>query len=165
MCGPLMLAASANKLMLNSNNKNFDWKLWKTIKCVRGYKGLGGATCQFNSVIKSTISHSLNTQCISFLDLNIHLTGSTLSVSPYYKVFDKFLYLPFPTFHTRATKLGFIKAECIRLAISSTALADFHRATASFALHLKMRGYPVYFIETSFAKVKHSDDSSTLGLF
>ena len=107
--------------------------------------------------VKIQLNCSQNTQSISFLDLNIHLAGSFLSVSPYYKVFNKFLYLPFSSFHTRATKLGFIKSECTRLAIASTFLADFHRATASFAIHLKMRGYPVHFIELSFAKVTHSD--------
>ncbi|KAF8599092.1 hypothetical protein BDV93DRAFT_405615, partial [Ceratobasidium sp. AG-I] len=55
---------------------------------------------------------------------------------------NRYMYLPYGSYHTEAMKTGFIKGEAIRYARISSSKKSFDRLISLFKLRLQRRGYP-----------------------
>lgn len=100
---------------------------------------------------------------VSFLDLDIHIgrrfpKEGLLDYRVFTKDLNRYLYLPFSSFHTTATKKAFISGEILRLIRNSSTKRDFERSRESFFSNLCRRGYPPMFIGNAFRKYTYDDD-------
>lgn len=94
----------------------------------------------------------------SFLDLEIFKrSNNRLGVRVFQKALNKYLYIPADSYHPEATKLGFIKGECIRYARNCTDVADYNIMVRLFRLRLQARGYEDRFINRAVNQVKHAN--------
>lgn len=95
------------------------------------------------------------------MDLQItkHVQGdiATLSVSTYQKPHNRYLYIPYDSFHRRAVYKGFVKAELLRYAVTNTQAASFEHMKGLFYQRLQDRGYPTKALDVWFAQVQHGD--------
>jgi hypothetical protein len=80
----------------------------------------------------------------------------------YQKKLNKYLYLPFHSHHTLATKKGWIKGELIRLARNSSFIDSFQSSCHKLFKRLSERGYPGHFITDIFDSFDYSTRSSLL---
>jgi len=98
---------------------------------------------------------------VPYMDLQItkQVQGvtATLSVSTFQKPHNRYLYIPYNSFHRRAVFKGFVKAELLRYAVTNTLEADFNRMKGLFYDRLRARGYPAAALDTWFAQVQHGD--------
>lgn len=110
--------------------------------------------------MKFTLEHDKNS--VSFLDLVIYKHEDGLRVRNYVKPTNKFLYIPYKSFHTEAVKRGFIITELTRLVKNNSTFEDFTTAAKSFAEHLKARGYPAQFIMNAARRVDYGERDTIL---
>jgi hypothetical protein len=92
-----------------------------------------------------------------FLDLNLLLMDNRIIIRSHEKVFNKFLYIPFQSYHPVKSKRGWIKAELLRHARNNTYKKDFLEMKNKFFIRLLARGYPSRFLKPVFDSVKHCD--------
>jgi hypothetical protein len=108
---------------------------------------------------------------VDFLDLTIHKgdlfqSSNRLDTSLFQKPFNKFLYLPWHSYHDKLQKKAFILGlltTFIRVCSSEMTFLKFRKL---FFLRLRMRGYPVGFLRPLFEKVVYSSTlrESLIGL-
>ncbi|KAI8968777.1 hypothetical protein BDB01DRAFT_695692, partial [Pilobolus umbonatus] len=55
---------------------------------------------------------------------------------------NKYLYVPFHSYHPKENKSGFIKAELIRYVRNCSSYEDFATVASNFFVRLRDRGYP-----------------------
>jgi len=91
-----------------------------------------------------------------FLDLSLS-AGPTLSYTPYQKVLNKYLYIPFRSYHPETSKWGFIKAELLRFCRNSSSEAAFNKMVLLFYTRLRARGYPPRWLKRPFKAVSYTD--------
>jgi hypothetical protein len=91
------------------------------------------------------------------LDLNLLLMDNRIIIRSHEKVFNKFLYIPFQSYHPVKSKRGWIKAELLRHARNNTYKKDFLEMKNKFFIRLLARGYPSRFLKPVFDSVKHCD--------
>lgn len=98
----------------------------------------------------------------SFLDLRIH-KGKRFSLlqifdlSVHQKKMNLYLYIPFPSFHTEATRKSFIQTELMRYIRNSSDEDDFNQLRDIFYIRLRDRGYPDLFLEPIFTSIFYAD--------
>ncbi|CAI7764815.1 unnamed protein product [Closterium sp. NIES-54] len=104
---------------------------------------------------------------MDFLDLSVFKgqrfqSSGTLDMKLFQKPMNRYLYLPFKSYHTRATKLGFIRSELQRFLLRSSSRPDFLNSRALFFARLRARGYPEKFLLPIFKSVLFSDRGGLL---
>ena len=99
------------------------------------------------------ISHSK----ISFLDLLLFKDSScqTLRCSTFQKPLNKYLYIPFESFHPTNNKKAFIKGELMRYARNSSTFSSFTETRLLF--WKRLRGYPAKFLLPIFREISYSN--------
>ena len=83
---------------------------------------------------------------------------------PYQKPLNRYLYIPFNSYHPNHSKRSFIKAELIRYVRLSSKVSDFLKIRDSFYNRLRNRGYPKWFLTEIFSEVSYNLRSSYLSV-
>jgi hypothetical protein len=99
---------------------------------------------------------------VVYLDLYAQITDNIINFELYQKPQNKYLYLPFTSFHTLATKKGWIKGELIRICRNNSSNSTFIKNTYLFAERLKKRGYPEHFFIPIFRNFSYSSRKELL---
>ena len=94
-----------------------------------------------------------DTKC-DFLDISLELNQHGIKTKVFQKPLNRYAYLPWKSYHTRAQKQGFIKAETLRYARICSSRKDFHHMRKLFTLRLQRRGYPLSIIHQAMNKVR-----------
>jgi hypothetical protein len=105
---------------------------------------------------KIKLTWEVSTKKCNFLDICIRLNKKDkqpFSISIYQKPLNRYMYLPWKSYHTMHMKKGFIKGECIRYARLSTKKSDFDEIKRIFIYRLQKRGYPLQFILNSLKDI------------
>ena len=102
-----------------------------------------------------------------FLDLHIHkgqrfLQTGTLDLQVHQKALNKYLYLPFKSFHPWSVKTGFIVTELQRYVRNSSSREAFERIRLAFFSRLRDRGFPSRVITALFNRVQYSQRATLL---
>jgi hypothetical protein len=108
-----------------------------------------------NTSLKSTI----------FLDLNIYINPDSpqkLQVACFQKSMNKYLYLPFTSYHNDSLKQNFIRGELIRYLRNCSEQTNFTSMKIAFFGRLRARGYPAEFLLPIFLKVQFEDRQTFL---
>ena len=105
------------------------------------------------------LTHCISDSSISFLDLFLFrdASSSVLQFSTFQKPLNKYLYIPFESFHPSSNKKAFIKGELIRYARNSSSLKAFSETRDKFWKRLRVRGYPFRFLLPLFREIRYSD--------
>ena len=103
------------------------------------------------------LTYVIDQSSISFLDLFLYKDAnfSTLQFTTYQKPLNKYLYIPFESFHPTSNKKAFIKGELMRYARNSSTFKAFSVTRYKFWKRLRLRGYPVGFLLPLFREVKY----------
>ena len=99
---------------------------------------------------------------VTFLDTVVYmdpLNPTRLITRPFQKPLNRYLYIPFTSYHPRHAKRSFIKAELIRYVRLSSKLSHFMDIRRKFFFRLQNRGYPKQFLMDIFSEV-HFDSRS-----
>ena len=80
-----------------------------------------------------------------------------LQFSTFQKPLNKYLYIPFESFHPSSNKKAFIKGELIRYARNSSTFKAFSETREKFWKQLRVRGYPFRFLLPLFREIRYSD--------
>ena len=92
-------------------------------------------------------------QC-DFLDISLELNQHGIKTKVFQKPLNKYSYLPWKSYHTKAQKQGFIKAETLRYARICSSRKDFNHMKKLFTLRLQRRGYPLLMINEVMSRVE-----------
>ena len=95
------------------------------------------------------LTWSFSQENINFLDMVVYVdqgSPTKLCVKPYQKPLNRYLYIPFISYHPNHAKRSFIKAELIRYVRLSFCSSDFLDIREKFFNRLQNRGYPRYFL-------------------
>ena len=78
---------------------------------------------------RTQLTHCISELSISFLDLFLYRDGSSsvLQFSTFQKPLNKYLYVPFESFHPSSSKKAFIKGELMTYARNSSSFKFFRR--------------------------------------
>jgi hypothetical protein len=102
---------------------------------------------------------------VVYLDLVATIDDSnTIVFELYQKKLNKYLYLPFHSTHSLATKKGWIKGELIRLCRNNSKIETFQKCVNLFFKRLKDRGYPHNFVFAIYSEFSYSTRYSLLKL-
>jgi hypothetical protein len=80
-----------------------------------------------------------------------------LVITTYEKPMNKYLYIPFSSFHNPCVFKGFIKSRLISFMVSNSRFEDFCAIRAKFVDRLLKRCYPSDFLMTICDSVSYSD--------
>lgn len=111
------------------------------------------------------IEYTTSTTSAIFLDLNLYIDSSNptrIQVSCFQKSMNKYLYLPFSSFHDDRLKQNFVRGELIRYLRNNSQEGNFKQNKVSFFGRLRARGYPTDFLLPIFLGIKFSDRTSFL---
>ena len=113
--------------------------------------------CTKNERIK--ITYEISDSKTSFLDFRLFIdsTHSTLQYSTFQKPINKYLYIPFESFHPTSKNRAFIKGELVRYARNSSTFTSFGEMRALFWKRLRLRGYPAKFLLPIFKEINYSN--------
>ena len=95
---------------------------------------------------------------VAFLDTVVYtdpLHPTRLLTRPFQKPLNRYLYIPFTSYHPTHSKKSFIKAELIRYVRLSSKLSDFLSIRKKFFTRLQNRGYPKWFLLDIFSEVHY----------
>ena len=103
------------------------------------------------------ITYEISDSKISFLDLLLFKDSSypTLQYSTFQKPLNKYLYIPFESFHPTSNKKAFIKGELMRYARNSSRFYSFNETRLLFWKRLRLRGYPAKFLLPIFREISY----------
>lgn len=112
---------------------------------------------QFNNLAPTIkITWDISQEKVNFLDMVIRIEEQDkLSTMPYQKPLNRYLYIPFNSYHPSHSKRSFIKAELIRYVRLSSRLHNFLEIRNKFFNRLQNRGYPRQFLLEVFAEVHY----------
>ena len=104
------------------------------------------------------ITYEIGDSQISFLDLLLFKDTSyaTLQYSTFQKPLNKYLYIPYESFHPGSNKKSFIKGELMRYARNSSTFHSFSETRMLFWRRLRLRGYPVKSLLPIFKEIQYS---------
>jgi hypothetical protein len=108
------------------------------------------------------LTWTISTTSIDFLDLVIfkgerfYLSG-ILDTNIHQKQLNKYLYVPFNSFHTIRTKKAIITGELIRYIRSCSSQITYIDIKRKFYSRLRARGYPPKFLLECFNNIRYSD--------
>jgi hypothetical protein len=120
---------------------------------------------QYESI---NITSEISEISVHFLDLNISKdvdnTGDRvpLIITTYEKPLNKYLYIPFSSFHTPHVFKGFIKSRLISYMVTNSRFKDFSAMRDKFVKRLLLRGYPRTFLKKICEGVSYADRLSYL---
>lgn len=105
------------------------------------------------------LTYVISESSISFLDLFLYKDWafSTLQFSTFQKPLNKYLYIPYESFHPASNKKAFIKGELMRYARNSSTNLAYVNTREKFWKRLRVRGYPVRFLLPLFREIKYSN--------
>lgn len=97
-----------------------------------------------------------------FLDLHIHKgvrfrEHGIVDLKVHQKAMNLYLYIPFNSFHTEASKRSFIQAELIRYIRNTSSYEDYVHLKHIFYQRLRDRGYPASMLNTMFSELWYCD--------
>jgi hypothetical protein len=111
----------------------------------------------FNSYLPTIkITPDISTTTVNFLDLLIFKENFTCKYKTYKKSMNRYLYIPFSSYHTTSQKYAFIKAELLRLCRNSSSEQYFVEDAKFFRHNLLERGYSGSFLNLAFNQVSYS---------
>lgn len=117
--------------------------------------GLVNLMNQYNTQNKNIVINWDQSRDTAFLDLLIRQeSDGKIRISTYNKETNKFLYIPYTSFHPRSQKQAFIRTELIRFLRTNNSKLGFVERKTLFFHHLTARGYPPVFLIPLFRKVK-----------
>ena len=105
------------------------------------------------------LTYEISDSKIPFLDLLLFKDSAshTLQYSSFQKPLNKYLYIPFESFHPTSNKKAFIKGELMRYARNSSSFSSFTETRLLFWKRLRLRGYPVKFLLPIFREISYSN--------
>jgi len=105
-----------------------------------------------------------------FLDLNIHKgdrfnkkgehnneLGNMFDLKVHQKPMNLYLYIPFNSYHTAASKRSFIQTELMRYIRNSSSRQYYIDLRNTFYSRLRDRGYPTHFLDPIFQSIFYAD--------
>ena len=126
--------------------------------------GPKGTLLEFLNALNSKTDRIKLTYCISessisFLDLFLYrdTSSNVLQFSTFQKPLNKYLYIPFESFHPSSNKKAFIKGELMRYVRNSSSFNSFYETREKFWKRLRVRGYPFRFLLPLFREIRYSD--------
>lgn len=107
------------------------------------------------------ITYEISDSKISFLDLLLFKDSviNKLQYSTFQKPLNKYLYIPYESFHPASNKKAFIKGELMRYARNSSTFRSFDETRQLFWKRLRLRGYPARFLLPVFREINYSNRS------
>ena len=110
------------------------------------------------------ITFDISDSSIPFLDLLLFKDRekNTIQFCTFQKPLNKYLYIPFESFHPASNKRTFIKGELMRYARNSSNFTTFADTRELFWKRLRLRGYPYHFLLPLFREVKYSNRNKWL---
>lgn len=109
------------------------------------------------------ITHAYSQFQVDFMDLVIYKAGPpvaatrVLKVRTHQKVLNKYLYIPFSSFHHPGMFRSFLNAELIRYVVTNSDKVWYECMVSKFTHRLQQRGYPLHVISAAVAKVSYAD--------
>mgnify|MGYP001809584684 FL=1 len=116
-----------------------------------------------NALPNINITHTCSKSQVDFLDLVVYkvrcaATGAyRLKVRTHQKALNRYLYIPYSSFHHKGVFKSFVHAELIRYVITNTEQCWYDNMVAKFSHRLLQRGYPQQWISAQAAAVSFSD--------
>lgn len=108
-------------------------------------------------------TYEVNDNSANFLDVTIYKdTDGALQTKLYTKPLNRFLFLPFNTYHTNHTKRGFIRGYVQRIIRLSSTFETYLKDRNAFVEQLRHRAYPLNFITSSISGLRYEDRSKHL---
>ena len=110
------------------------------------------------------IIYEISDSKIFFLDLLLFKdpANNKLQYSTFQKPLNKYLYIPYESFHSASNKEAFIKGELMRYARNSSTFRSFSETRQLFWKRLRLRGYPARFLLPVFREINYSNRSKWL---
>lgn len=117
----------------------------------------------FNKIVPSIrTTHTTSTTEGIFLDLVIYkgksFINNKLDVRLYQKPQNKYLYLPFNSYHNRAIFDAFVNSELNRIRLNCSEDIDYENNKQLFYHRLCARDYPIEFLKPLFAQQRNRID-------
>ena len=86
------------------------------------------------------VTYCISESSISFLDLFLYrdTSSNVLQFSTFKKPLNKYLYIPFESFHPSSNKKAFIKGELMRYARNSSSFNSFYETREKFWKRLRV---------------------------
>ena len=115
----------------------------------------------FNSLIPEiNLTWTISETELIFMDVRLYKgprfrVCGILDMETYQKPMNKYLYVPFCSYHPVHAKTGFITSELKRYIVRSSDYESFYRLRQEFFLRLRARGYPKKFLDPLFASVPY----------
>ena len=102
----------------------------------------------WNDHITLTSDASENGSQVHFLDLSISVDNNgAIRHSNYWKPLNSFMYTPWSSIHSPATKIGIVLGELNRLKTNCDDVSDFLKCVSFLRSKLIARGYPAQFLD------------------
>jgi hypothetical protein len=113
---------------------------------------------------KITIEFATSDSSVNFLDLTLYLSTDRKRIHArcFQKEMNKYLYLPFTSYHNNHLKRNFIRGDLIRYIRNCSEERYFDKLRANFFSRLRARGYPANFLFPIFLNVQYSQRQSFL---
>lgn len=112
------------------------------------------------------LTWSISSTQVDYMDLTITKVvdgdQAKFVVSTYQKPHNRYLYIPYTSFHRPHVFKAFIKGELLRYAATNTTAAGFHHMRSLFYSRLLDRGYPASVLDKLFQLVQHADRQAML---
>ena len=108
------------------------------------------------------LTSSISQEKVVFLDMEVCHENGRLTTRPYQKPLNRYLYLPFTSYHPSHSKKSFIKAELLRYIRLSSKKSEFLHIKEKFFVRLRNRGYPIWFLKPIFEDVDYSSRDKLL---
>jgi hypothetical protein len=114
------------------------------------------------------ITHKYSQFEIEMLDIVVYKTGlpgasdMRLKVRTHQKALNKYLYIPFASFHHPGMFKSFMRAELIRYVVTNSEVWWYNCMVSKFTCRLLQRGYPHHLIASQIAKVSFTDRTKYL---
>jgi hypothetical protein len=132
------------------------------------FEGSKEALLRFISVLQNAlpnidITYSCSMSQVDFLDLVVYkvrcaATGAyRLKVRTHQKALNRYLYIPYSSFHHKGVFQSFVHAELIRYVITNTERCWYDCMVAKFSHRLLQRGYPQQWITAQITNVSFDD--------
>ena len=105
------------------------------------------------------LTYEISDSKIPFLNLLLFKDSAshTLQYSTFQKPLNKYLYIPFESFHPTSNKKAFIKGELMRYARNSSSFSSFTETRLLFWKRLRLRSYPAKFSLPIFREISYSN--------
>jgi hypothetical protein len=114
------------------------------------------------------ITHSYSQVCLEYMDLVIYKSGPAgthvqhLRVRTHQKPLNKYLYIPWHSYHHPGMFRSFMHAELIRYVVTNSDAVWFDCMVAKFTHRLRERGYPLASIQAAVSRVSFADRAAYL---